>query len=58
MFRWKRYYYKIVPDADFKFYITASLKIRASRRYKELRALKKGDLQRSFKKYKNVIKMT
>ena len=33
--------YKIVPDADFKFYITASLKIRASRRYKELRALKK-----------------
>ncbi len=33
--------YKIVPDADFKFYITASLKTRASRRYKELKALKK-----------------
>ena len=33
--------YNIVPDADFKFFITASLKIRAMRRYKELRALKK-----------------
>ena len=33
--------YKIVPDANFKFYITASLKIRALRRYRELRALKK-----------------
>ena len=33
--------YKIVPDADFKFYITANLKTRASRRYKELKALKK-----------------
>ena len=33
--------YKIVPDADFKFYITANIKIRALRRYKELRNLKK-----------------
>ena len=33
--------YKIVPDADIKFYITASLKTRALRRYKELKRLKK-----------------
>ena len=33
--------YKIVPDADFKFYITASLKIRALRRFKELKKMKK-----------------
>ena len=33
--------YNIVPDADFKFYITANLKIRALRRYKELKSLKK-----------------
>ena len=31
--------YKIVPDADLKFYITANLKTRALRRYKELKAL-------------------
>ncbi len=29
--------YKIVPDADFKFFITASLKVRAKRRFDELR---------------------
>ena len=29
--------YKIVPDADFKFYITANLKTRTLRRYKELK---------------------
>ena len=29
--------YKIVPDADFKFFITASVKTRALRRYKELK---------------------
>ena len=29
--------YKIVPDADFKFYVTANLKTRAFRRYKELK---------------------
>ena len=33
--------YKIVPDADFKFYITANVKVRALRRYKELKHLKK-----------------
>ena len=33
--------YKIVPDADFKFYITANIKIRAKRRYNELKKLKK-----------------
>ena len=33
--------YKIVPDADFKFYITANVKIRAMRRYQELRRMKK-----------------
>ena len=31
-----------VKDAMFKFFITASLKIRANRRYKELKALKKN----------------
>ena len=33
--------YKIIPDADIKLFITASLNIRAKRRYKELRSLKK-----------------
>ena len=33
--------YNIVPDADFKFYITANIKTRALRRYKELIKLKK-----------------
>ena len=33
--------YNIVPDADFKFFITANIKTRAIRRYKELKALKK-----------------
>jgi cytidylate kinase len=33
--------YKIVPDANFKFFITASTKVRALRRYKELKALNK-----------------
>tara|TARA_A100001037_G_scaffold76956_1_gene69017 strand:+ start:2530 stop:3231 length:702 start_codon:yes stop_codon:yes gene_type:complete len=33
--------YNIIPDADFKFYITANAKIRALRRYKELKAFKK-----------------
>ena len=33
--------YNIVPDADFKFFVTANLKTRALRRYKELKALKK-----------------
>ncbi len=33
--------YNIVPDANFKFYITANVKTRALRRYKELKGLKK-----------------
>ena len=33
--------YNIVPDADLKFYITANLKTRASRRFKELKKLNK-----------------
>ena len=33
--------YKIIPDANFKFFITASIKTRALRRYKELKQLKK-----------------
>ena len=31
--------YKIIPDADFKFFITANTKTRAMRRYKELKRL-------------------
>ncbi len=34
--------YNIIPDADFKFFITASVKTRALRRFKELKALKKS----------------
>ncbi len=33
--------YKIIPDADIKFFITANIKTRALRRYKELKKLKK-----------------
>jgi len=33
--------YKIIPDADIKLFITANVKIRAMRRYKELISLKK-----------------
>ncbi len=33
--------YKIIPDADIKFFITANIKTRALRRYKELKSLKK-----------------
>ena len=33
--------YNIVPDADFKFFITANLKTRALRRYRELKSLNK-----------------
>ena len=33
--------YKIVPDADFKFFITANLKTRVLRRYRELKTLNK-----------------
>ena len=34
--------YKIVPDADFKFFVTANLKTRAKRRFNELKTLKKN----------------
>ena len=33
--------YNIIPDAEFKFFITANVKTRANRRYKELLKLKK-----------------
>ena len=33
--------YNIIPDADLKFYITANIKTRALRRYKELKSLNK-----------------
>jgi len=33
--------YKIIPDANFKFFITANTKTRALRRYKELKGLNK-----------------
>ena len=42
--------YNIVPDADFKFYITANLKTRALRRYNELKLIKKNI------SYKEVLK--
>ena len=46
--------YNIVPDADFKFYITANLKTRALRRFKELKKFKKNisyeDVLKSIKK--------
>ena len=46
--------YKIVPDADFKFFITASTKIRALRRYEELKKLNKkisfNEILKSIKK--------
>ena len=42
--------YNIVPDADFKFYVTANLKTRAMRRYKELKVFNKKLL------YKDVLK--
>ena len=42
--------YKIMPDADFKFFITANVKTRALRRYKELKSLNKNV------SYKEVLK--
>ena len=42
--------YKIVPDAEFKFFITANIKTRAQRRFKELKKLKKSII------YENVLK--
>ena len=34
--------YNIIPDADFKFYITANVKTRALRRFQELKKIKKN----------------
>ena len=46
--------YKIVPDADFKFYVTANVKTRALRRFKELKKMNKNinfkDVLKSIKK--------
>ena len=46
--------YKIIPDADFKFFITANVKTRARRRYKELKGLSDkislNDVLKSIKK--------
>ena len=46
--------YKIIPDADFKFFITANTKTRALRRYRELKDLNKEitlkDVLKSIKK--------
>ena len=46
--------YNIVPDEDFKFFITANIKTRALRRYKELKSLNKlisyGEVLKSIKK--------
>jgi len=46
--------YKIIPDADFKFFITAATKTRALRRFKELKVLNKkislNDVLKSIKK--------
>ncbi len=42
--------YKIIPDADFKFYITASSRVRALRRFNELKKLNKKVV------YKEVLK--
>jgi len=33
--------YQIIPDADFKFFVTANVKVRAQRRFNELKKLKK-----------------
>tara|TARA_Y100000992_G_scaffold168878_1_gene113451 strand:- start:177 stop:845 length:669 start_codon:yes stop_codon:yes gene_type:complete len=46
--------YNIIPDADFKFFITANVKTRALRRYKELKSINKkisfSDVLKSIKK--------
>ena len=46
--------YNIIPDADFKFFITANIKTRAIRRYKELKVINKkvlyNDVLKSIKK--------
>jgi len=46
--------YKIIPDADFKFFMNADVKIRANRRFKELKLINKnitlGEVLKSIKK--------
>ncbi len=42
--------YNIIPDADFKFFITANIKTRALRRFKELKTLEKKTI------YQDVLK--
>ena len=46
--------YKIIPDADFKFFITANIKTRSQRRFNELKQLNKrvsyADVLKSIKK--------
>jgi len=46
--------YNIIPDADFKFFVTANVKTRAFRRFKELRIINKeikySDVLKSIKK--------
>ncbi len=46
--------YNIIPDADFKFYITADIKTRAKRRFKELKKINNkvlyNDILKSIKK--------
>ena len=46
--------YNIIPDADFKFFITANIKTRAQRRYRELNKLK---MKISFEEVLKTIKL-
>ena len=46
--------YNIIPDAEFKFFITANVKTRAQRRYKELKNLK---MNVTFKEVLKTIKL-
>ncbi len=45
--------YKIIPNADFKFFITANVKVRAKRRFQELKRLNK---KMSFKEVLKSVK--
>ena len=46
--------YKIIPDADFKFFMNANVKIRANRRFKELKLINKNvTFQEVLKSIKN-----
>ena len=40
MFRWEDITYNILPNADIKFFMTATAQTRAKRRFKELKKLK------------------